>query len=504
MNLKFERIIINESKFSILLSLSAESLQIPEYVVTYAQKSHFLKKEELHITLIGYSVGAKLSTHFESKGIPKEEALHQVKSIAESINWNIEAKDEFYHLLKNYSSKTGKEKRETIIQMVDVPEIKDFVTRLQEYAQINLEVPPAHVTLFGKSTDKESALSGIGVNSDEDLRNSLYAIIFPSSEPRSVKSIALPTRPQTDTIIAIMILKRFGEKFFPGIKDADYMLLPRLPEGESEETLAKKGIILIDIGKGAFDHHTRSLQTTASGLIAEYLGVRSNPALHKLIQLAERCDFYGKGTISLDSLDRAFGISGLIGTLNKTYPKDQQKIIDLVLPIFEAVCIEEEKRTFEMPQEVQEKRQSGKAEEFFVYQRGVKLKCMIIESDNPSIAGFLRSNLGGNFDVVAIRLTTGHINILTGKKRPDLRSLIVLIRLQEAEAKNISLDEDPIALAAHGTLPQFPEWYYDTATNSLLNGGPNPQDVPTSNIPRFEFRKVLELGLSEQLWSPIS
>lgn len=320
----------------------------------------------------------------------------------------------------------------------------------------------------------------------------------------SYYSIYLPTRPQVDTIIAISILKRYGENKFPGISEAKYKINVQASELEDEEIMAEDGILLIDIGGGRFDHHNKTIKTTASNLVVEYLGESNNPALQKLLQLAERDDFYGKGTISTDPLDRAFGFSGLVGALNKKYVNEPDMVIDTMLIILDAFIQEEEKRAFEMPKELEEKLASSKAEIFQVRQRGKKLKCIFIETDNTSMAGFLRSKLGGGFDVVALRLASGHINILTRPmQRVDLRSLAVLIRVQEMESQQKEIDVEPRILSASGTYKDVPEWYYDTATNSLLNGGPNPQNIKATSIDPFEFKKLLEIGLSEQLWSPL-
>ncbi|MHB0977796.1 MAG: hypothetical protein ACYC1K_00060 [Minisyncoccota bacterium] len=316
-------------------------------------------------------------------------------------------------------------------------------------------------------------------------------------------TIVLPVRPQPDTIVAIFILKHFGEEKFPGIKNSQYVSFPSIPEGETAEGLIKKGMFLLDIGGGDFDHHNKEEQTTVSNLVAKNLGIEKNPALLKLLQYAERDDFYGKGTISNDSLDRAFGLSGLIAVLNKKYVNEQSKVIEFVLPLLEAFYAEEEKRAFEMPKELEDKIANGKADIFEVKQRNKRLKCIFIETDNASMAGFLRSKMGGGFDVVVIMLSSRHINILTRPmQKVDLRSLAVLIRMQESEAGGVQLEGSPEILAVNGTVREVPEWYYDPATNSLLNGGPNPQNIKATSIDPFEFKKLLEIGLSEQLWSP--
>ena len=100
--------------------------------------------------------------------------------------------------------------------------------------------------------------------------------------------IVLPTRSQPDTIVGIFLLKKFGENRFPGIRDAVIDFWQVVPPGETDESLNKNGVILIDLGGGKFDHHGRKPQTTASNLIAEHLGIKENPSLVKLLEYAER------------------------------------------------------------------------------------------------------------------------------------------------------------------------------------------------------------------------
>jgi len=266
----------------------------------------------------------------------------------------------------------------------------------------------------------------------------------------------------------------------------------------------KKGMILLDVGKGKFDHHSKEEKITSSDLVARFLGVIDDPAIAKLLEVARRCDFYGKGTISDDALDRAFGLSGLISSFNKVYPEAVGRAVEVFLPVIEAHYKEEVRRTKDMPLEVEEKMKNGKAETFEVKQRDKKLKVIIIESDNPSLPGFLRAHMGGAYDVVAQVRETGHINILTRPaKRIDLRALIALIRAEELMVSGAKEDFNMQALSKTGRIDNIPEWYYDPATNSIQNGGINPKETPVTKIPRFSLKKILEVGLSEQIWSPL-
>lgn len=314
-------------------------------------------------------------------------------------------------------------------------------------------------------------------------------------------TIILPTRTQPDTLVAIFILKKFGEEKFSGIKEAVIDVWQVMPEGETEESLDAKGIILMDIGGGRFDHHASAQKTTASALTASYLSVAGDPALTKLLAYAERDDFYGKGTISADPIDRAFGLSALVASLNKSLVKNPARVVDIVMPLLVAHYQEEVRRTKEMPEEFEAKLAVGEAQTFDVKQRDKKLRVVILTSDNGSMAGYLRSQLGGRFDVVAQILSSGHVNILTRPaKRIDLRALAATVRAEEARLAGLDVELTESLLTRTGRLDEIPEWYYDPATNSIQNGGLNPKDITPTRIQRDNLRRLLELGLSEQIW----
>ncbi len=315
--------------------------------------------------------------------------------------------------------------------------------------------------------------------------------------------IVLPTRSQPDTLVAIFILKKLGEGRFPGIKEAEIDFWQTMPDGETTESLDKKGIILIDLGGGRFDHHEVRPQTTASNLITEFLGIKEDPALAKLLEYAERDDFFGKGTISTDPIDRAFGLSALVAALNKSLVKNPARVVEIIMPLLVAHYNEEVKRAYDLPREFEEKLAKGEAETFEVKQRDKKLKVVITISESGSMAGYLRSKSGGAFDVVAQWLPSGHVNILTRPtKRVDLRSLAALVRLEETKHAGRELEMSIRDLARFARIKEVPEWYYDPATNSLQNGGLNPKEIPPTKIPKKDLRRILELGLSEKLWDP--
>ena len=128
--------------------------------------------------------------------------------------------------------------------------------------------------------------------------------------PKPIHTIAIFSKIQPDTVAAVFLLQEFGEKFFPGIAKAKVVFWTALPTGKTAAELEAEGTLPIDLGGGTFDHHKHKGESAAT-LVANYLGVMSNPSLKKLLAYAKRDDLEGKGTLSTDPLDRA----------GRTYPR---------------------------------------------------------------------------------------------------------------------------------------------------------------------------------------
>lgn len=319
----------------------------------------------------------------------------------------------------------------------------------------------------------------------------------------NIEKIIIPTKLQTDTLVALFVLRKFGKEKFLNIENSMIEISSVLTEGENGNTLLSKGVLCVDVGGGDLDHHGKE-KTTSSYLVSKFLNVEKDEALKKLLSLAERCDFYGKGTLSQDPLDKTFGLTGLLLQINNYFENDPNKVFDSLFSVLDAHYKEESKRIYEFPKIIEEKKKTGDFLEFFSQHRGRKIAGAFIKTDNTSISGYLRAMSGGNFDIVVLQLSTGHINILT---RPssnlDLRSLSVIVRKSEAILKNIEVRDDMEYLSSYGRLEELPQWYYDTATNSLQNGGISPSSVTATEIKKDNIIDLIKIGLSEELWSPL-
>jgi len=301
--------------------------------------------------------------------------------------------------------------------------------------------------------------------------------------------IIIPTRPHPDVIVGIFLLNTFGKEKYPGIDLASVEIWQDLAEN-------KDNALFLDVGGGKFDHH--KMGGNLSQLIAHDLEISEYPAIAKLLSYAERDDKHGLGTVSNDVLDKAFGLSGLVAALNKT-EENPEKVIKTVLPLLQAHYIEERRRTEELPKEFEQKLAQGKAEVFEIKQGKKNLKVVVLESDNLSMPGWLKASVGIRADVVCQKKSNGFTNIITKPlKSVDLRWLAAYLRKAESEMKDIRLTCSTFDLMKPGKIPQIPEWYYDKATNSVLNGGAAPKGILATAIPLETIKEILKEALSQE------
>lgn len=309
-----------------------------------------------------------------------------------------------------------------------------------------------------------------------------------------IDRIVIPTRPQPDTLVGIFLLKTFGREEFPGVEDA--VVEVRASVEGSFDDLVVQGIVPIDVGGGPFDHHNSG--SCVSEIIAKRYGVLKDPSLGHMLKYAARDDKEGKGTLSKDSVDRAFGLSGLIASLNKVYPEDPNRIALIILPILDAQYRAAHEHHVELPRIVAEKKAAGLYAEEMVRQGAKQLKVVFVISDKPSMPGFLRSSHGPKADVIVQRSEeSAHTCVLTRREsNVDLSVLAALIRMREAEMQHVPLPEDASYLMKTGIIAEIPFWYFDPATNSLLNGGPHNKSIEPSHIEFEDLKSLVRTGLS--------
>lgn len=163
-------------KNTLLLDLDNNAVDLDK-LKELAEKNGFEPKTEFHITVLGFKNGSEVKKALKALPEPeRQNAIEQIKSIVDSTDWNFTFEDQRFHLSKEYITQNPKnkgeelkEKRESYIQMINLPGMEIFYDKLNAILGTNLEAPPAHITLYTSGDDKEKSKMGIGINTDEEF-----------------------------------------------------------------------------------------------------------------------------------------------------------------------------------------------------------------------------------------------------------------------------------------------------------------------------------------------
>lgn len=151
----------DEQKYTLLLNVDKNQLDL-NYLQKMAAQNGFDEKKEFHITVIGFKNGEEIKKVLQTfSKEDQENIIYQIKSLANNMDWGFELSPEKYHI--------SKEKRESYIQMVNMPDVKNFYNKLNEILGTHLEAQPSHITLYTRGDDRERAKMGIGINSEKEL-----------------------------------------------------------------------------------------------------------------------------------------------------------------------------------------------------------------------------------------------------------------------------------------------------------------------------------------------
>ena len=154
-------VIVDEKRGVLLVVVDRGVLCVSDLDVR-AEAEGFSKKKEYHIMVIGLAAAKTISQ------TPLPDVRQTVRDIAAQFAFSFAVTSERFHIAREYPG-PPQEKRDSYIQMVDMPDVQMFYSVLNERLGIALEVPPLHITTHAKSTNQKNNEMGIGVNSYEEL-----------------------------------------------------------------------------------------------------------------------------------------------------------------------------------------------------------------------------------------------------------------------------------------------------------------------------------------------
>lgn len=163
-------LLFDSEKLTLLLNVFKNAVNASA-LAELAKQQGLLLKSEFHITIIGSDTGEAINEKLsQCSDQQKAETILKIKELADSINWQLVAKPEYYYITKEYADDQNPETRKSYVQLFDLIGLTEFYERLNKLLGLNLVVPLPHVTIFTTSTNPQKQLRGIGIYSAEQFK----------------------------------------------------------------------------------------------------------------------------------------------------------------------------------------------------------------------------------------------------------------------------------------------------------------------------------------------
>lgn len=292
----------------------------------------------------------------------------------------------------------------------------------------------------------------------------------------------------------VTIEMRVGNKFFqvathigPHLDEiCAAWLIEKNATPEFVQKYAKKDIIELGIGGGAFDEHPRDNNggrkegECAATLAAKALGIDEDPALELILKYVKTQDLKGG--------DGPFGLSSLSKLIMSFSPEEA---ISWVVTALEAKYKEQlnffskTKSEFESKGDITE-----------VSFNGGKIKIVTIKSDDSLMSKFARSKYGCGAGVVIQVNSQGQVVISTSHRYGlNLIDVARIIRYEEQKADGQVEITDWNELSKEGTIDGVGRWYFDANGKALMNGSLTHPEVPATKLTLAQIGELVRIGI---------
>lgn len=161
-----KKLIVDKEKGTIILEV-----EISENCWTDIQedmeKCGLQKKSEFHTTIIGSQTAESILEKIKDLNHGEQKAVQEkILTLAQGFHWRYHVKKEYWIISKDYPES---EKRQSIIQVIDLPSLNYFYIELNNLLGTSFETPFPHITLCSKSSKDETMLRGIGIYTQQEF-----------------------------------------------------------------------------------------------------------------------------------------------------------------------------------------------------------------------------------------------------------------------------------------------------------------------------------------------
>jgi len=307
----------------------------------------------------------------------------------------------------------------------------------------------------------------------------------------------LHTKLTIDSLMACALLRLY----YPGADRAPLHLADSLDEEFTPEYMEREGILAVSfMGKGQFPYQVVDKRLVL--LTDRVLDVLKLPSfLDATLRRVVFNEMFGQKNITaaLRTTDaQSTALSQMLTILRSQGGLPAEKLAALLLPLMEAFIRAESQKGDRLASDYRAAYQQGRVDGLTVYQGKRLLRCVIIKSSLEGMASWLFNAPEVLADVVVQVLPRGYV-LIVAKPNRDIKLLDVVsvLRVEEARVKRYPFDKlDRTRLTTTGRLEGVEEWYFNSMTNSINNGGfTDKRTLPTS-LSLVQIKHALNVGLN--------
>ncbi|NTV44623.1 MAG: hypothetical protein HGA67_02920 [Candidatus Yonathbacteria bacterium] len=309
------------------------------------------------------------------------------------------------------------------------------------------------------------------------------------SQPKRFRTILTHNRPHVDEILGIVLLRKYGERHFPGVSTASIKYVDpnqNLNCGKLEET----GVLCVGVGGGRFDEHPstrtgkeRDKEECAATLVAKYLDIHEKPELSVALRFVVNNDTKGNG--------HPFDIASLSKIMYDMRPHDE--VVQFLVAGIEAKLQEQYELHWVAARDY---KRAGTRDVLIA--GGSPISICYGETSTTQFSKYAR--IQGATVVIQKDTGTGHVQIFTDNKVSiDMRDMVRTMRIMENECARKGTPADWKDLEKEGMLYG---WYFQKGGNMLMNGSKTATGVHPTSIPLSEIANAVTICLCPAPFHP--
>lgn len=290
-----------------------------------------------------------------------------------------------------------------------------------------------------------------------------------------------------DLVIALFLLKEYGDTVYPGITQARIEVMEELQEDLNGTILEERGIISFGFENALF---TAGENRSFAEQIAKKLNLKKGIVIDAFIAIAaqttqkEHSDFYIilEGIIS-EYADRPSKALKAADPVLLAHLESLQEELDPIASEYMKKLNEGDMLAFTAPRD-----------------RASDVRIICISSQNPEMAPFLHNHEEIKADVVCQQFESGHVNITTQyRSRINLEETIAILRIEEARKKKLPFDTiNWNELRAPDRMEGLEEWKYDEEVQGIFNTKSlGKQNQGATQLDLKDLKLVLQIGLDK-------